>query len=54
MKYETILAMKDSKEKMIKLERKLLKLQPHGELFFRAKDEWKRLRALYKQEETKQ
>ena len=53
MKYETLLAMPDSKEKMKKLERKLLKLQPHGELFFRAKDEWWRLRSLYRQEGTR-
>ena len=48
MKYETILAMPDSKEKFLKLERKLLQLQPHGPLFFKAKEEWHRLFAIYR------
>lgn len=48
MKYRTILAMPDSREKFYKLERKLLKLQPHGKEFFEAKDEWKRLFNIYR------
>lgn len=47
MKYETILKLPDSKEKLHKLERKLLKLQPHNETFFKAKSEWSRLYDLY-------
>lgn len=43
MKYSTILAMPDSKEKFLKLEKKLLKLQYHGNEFFEAKKEWSRL-----------
>lgn len=50
MKYETILAMPDSYEKYQKLERKLLKLQHHGEMFFKAKNEWRRLYAIYHNE----
>lgn len=38
MKYEIILKMPDSKEKFLKLERKLLKLQFHGEMFYKAKN----------------
>ena len=48
MKYSTILAMPDSKEKMLKLERKLLQLQHHGNDFFEAKKEWSRLFDKYK------
>lgn len=48
MKYETILALPDSKEKFLKLERKLLKLQQHGPLFFKALDEYKRLFKIYR------
>ena len=50
MKYETILAMPDSYEKYQKLERKLLKLQVHGALFFEAQKEWRRLYAIYHNE----
>lgn len=53
MKYSTILAMPDSREKFYKLERKLLQLQPHGTEFFKAKDEWRRLFAIYRKGETK-
>lgn len=48
MRYDTILAMPDSREKFLKLERKLLKLQHHGSDFFRAKEEWRRLFDLYR------
>lgn len=48
MKYETILAMPDSKEKFLKLELKLLQLQHHGADFFKAKEEWRRLYDLYR------
>ena len=48
MKYETILAMPDSKEKFLKLERKLLKLQNHGATFFKALDEYNRLHKIYR------
>lgn len=51
MRYETILAMPDSKEKFLKLERKLLRLQHHGDDFFRAKEEWRRLYDLYRKGE---
>ena len=48
MKYETILKMPDSKEKFIKLENKLLKLQHHGYWFYVAKDEYFRLFQIYR------
>ena len=48
MKYETILAMTDSKRKFLLLENKLLKLQHHGEMFFKAKDEYQRLFKIYR------
>ena len=48
MKYETILAMPDSKEKFLKLEGKLLELQPHGPLWHKALDEYKRLHDIYR------
>ena len=48
MKYETILALPDSKKKLEKLERKLLKLQFHGNDFFTALEEWRRLWRKYK------
>lgn len=48
MKYETILNLPDSKEKFLKLERKLLKLQPHGAEFFEALKEYNRLFDLYR------
>lgn len=48
MSYETLIGLPDSKEKFLTLERKLLKLQYHGEEFFRAKDEWKRLYEIYR------
>lgn len=51
MKYETILAMPDSKEKLLKLERKLLRLQHHGADFFKAKEEWRRLFNIYRKRE---
>lgn len=47
MKYETILAMPGSYEKYKKLERKLLKLQFHGNIFFEAQKEWRRLFRIY-------
>lgn len=52
MKYETILAMPDSYEKYQKLERKLLKLQVHGALFFEVQKEWRRLYTFYHKERT--
>ena len=48
LSYEKILAMQDSVEKMKKLELMLLKLQFHGNTFFKANEEWKRLRKIYK------
>lgn len=48
MKYETILALPDSKEKLLKLERKLLSLQHHGKSFFEALDEYNRLFSKYR------
>lgn len=48
MKIETILSLPDSKEKLEKLERKLLKLQHHGKTFFDAMEEWKRLWEIYR------
>lgn len=47
MKYSTILAKPDSKEKFQQLERKLLKLQWHGDEFFEALEEWHRLWEIY-------
>ena len=48
MTYETILSMSDSREKMLKLEHKLLQLQMKGNLFFAAKEEWQRLFQIYR------
>lgn len=48
MKYETILALPDSKEKFLKLERKLLSLQHHGSQFFEALAEYNRLFSKYR------
>ena len=48
MKYDTILAMPDSKEKFLKLERKLLKLQLHGKEFVKASEEYGRLFKIYR------
>lgn len=48
MKYETIMAMPDSREKFLKLERKLLQLQPHGAMFDKAREEWRRLFDIYR------
>ncbi len=48
MKYETILSMPDSKEKFLKLEKKLLQLQYHGNDFFKAKEEYHRLFNIYR------
>ena len=48
MKYETLLALPDSKEKFNKLENKLLKLQHHGNDFFRALAEYNRLFKIYR------
>ena len=48
MKYETILSLPDSKRKFLLLENKLLKMQHHGEAFFRAKEEYQRLFKLYR------
>lgn len=53
MRYETILAMPDSKEKFLKLERKLLGLQHHGAEFFKAKEEWRRLFEIYRGKDEK-
>ena len=46
--YKTILAKPDSREKFLQLERKLLKLQPHGADFFRALEEYNRLFEIYR------
>lgn len=54
MKYETLLAMPDSKEKFLKLERKLMQLQPHGPLFEKASQEWRRLFDIYRGNNRKQ
>ena len=51
MKYSTILAMPDSIQKFHRLERKLLKLQPHGAEFEEAKKEWHRLFNIYRKED---
>lgn len=48
MKYATILAMPDSRKKLLLLEKKLLALQIHGAEFYEAKEEWKRLFDLYR------
>lgn len=50
IKYETILKMPDSKQKFLKLERKLLQLQYHGEMWNTAREEWKRLFEIYRGE----
>lgn len=41
--YKKILEMPDSKEKFLKLELALMKLQHHGQPFFEAKQEYSRL-----------
>ena len=51
MKYATILALPDSKAKFLVLERKLLKLQPHGTEFEKAVAEWRRMFAIYRKEQ---
>lgn len=43
MKIRTILNMPDSKEKFLKLEKKLLQLQHHGNDFFEGLEEYNRL-----------
>ena len=48
MKYETILKMPDSKEKFLKLERKLMEIQNHGNDFLKAKAEYFRLFDIYR------
>jgi hypothetical protein len=48
MSYKTLMALPDSKEKFLALERKLLKLQHHGNDFFEAKEEWRRLFHIYR------
>ena len=48
MKYSTIIAMSDSLEKFLKLEKKLLKLQHHGRDFQDAMKEYDRLFKLYR------
>lgn len=48
MKYETILSMPDSERKFRLLENKLLKLQHHGEAFYKALDEYQRLHKVYR------
>lgn len=48
MKLETIMKMEDSKRKFLLLEKNLLKLQHHGQTFFEAKEQWKRLFDIYR------
>lgn len=48
MSYNTLIGLPDSREKLLALERKLLKLQHHGSEFFRAQDEWRRLFNIYR------
>ena len=48
MGYKTMLALPDSKEKFLTLERKLLKLQPHGPEFENAVIEWRRMFDIYR------
>lgn len=48
MKYSTIMAMPDSLEKFLKLEKKLLKLQHHGKDFQEGMKEYDRLFKLYR------
>ena len=50
MKYETLMKLPDSKEKFLALERKLLKLQFHGNEFFEAQKEWRRLFDIYRKQ----
>ena len=50
MSYKTLLKLPDSKEKFFALERKLMQLQNHGTDFFEAKEEWKRLFEIYRNE----
>lgn len=51
MSYKTIMALPDSKEKFLALERKLLALQYHGADFFKAQEEWLRLFHIYRKGE---
>ena len=46
--YEKLLALPDSPEKFLLLEKKLLKLQHHGADFFRALEEYKRMFPKYR------
>lgn len=48
MSYDTLIALPDSKQKFLTLERKLMKLQHHGQDFFKAKEEWSRLFKIYR------
>jgi hypothetical protein len=50
MSYETLLDLPDSKEKFLALEYKLLKLQFHGNTFFKASEECKRLGKIYRKQ----
>lgn len=54
MKYKTIIALPDSREKYLKLEKKLLRLQFHGPEFFEAMEEWRRLFDLYHTKEREE
>lgn len=51
MSYKTLMALPDSKEKFLALERKLLALQYHGADFFKAQKEWLRLFHIYRKGE---
>ena len=51
MKIETILSMPDSKKKFDRLENKLLQLQYHGDIFFKALEEYKRLFKIYRKDQ---
>ena len=48
MKYSTIMAMPDSLEKFLKLEKKLLKPQHHGKDFQEGMKEYSKLFKLYR------
>lgn len=48
MSYKTLIALPDSKEKFLALERKLMKLQHHDFDFYKAKKEWRRLYDIYR------
>ena len=48
MKYSTIITMPDSKQKFLKLEKKLLQIRHHGDDFFIALNEYNRLFNVYR------